>query len=636
MKDSIFTTTTFKAFETSKEIIIDKSKYFIDTFKTNTKKIIPVKDIFLAILTDDEARKISKLIYAKQVPVNITKDKFKIDISSIIDSNYFEIPKTSNTIDIFEEFFCFCKDFLNDDNIPFVFCQLNLVNKWNSEKFQKLKREVKKITKPAFIENSAFKEVFESPKISMDILSRHFLVVGETGSGKTYSVLFPVIDSLKNKIGEYSTLIIDPKKNELKNRFINGLSSKVKNDYIFNILENNKKIDIFEGLRNEPLEKRIEFLFKFSPHFYEQSTNTKDSFWPNSAKAYIKSLIMIDEKIREKNKYDIFYFFDTIKKKLKRTCYNNHCIFPDFLSRDRFSAIKGSYFYKLKALSQWIEKIHITYRDTSTDVIECIQEKLYNNNLPQIEFFGIAPIDTFTSITSVSQVFFDDWTDQIIDSALWSNPFEILEDTISIEEAILNKKVLIFSIPPYNISDHHYRLGKIIKNKFFSFCFKTCTIREKNNIPVFYIADEFHRFITGDEESGEQNFLDRCRDYNISCIMATQSISSLKYGINDNTGFSDKNLDNSVDIVLNNCCTKFFFRTTDTETNSKLKSLIPSVPNPEFSNYGHVIDVSPVSSLNTGECYFITSKGKWGKSKINIISPEPKIIKKRKIKSMAA
>lgn len=474
-----------------------------------------------------------------------------------------------------------------------------------------------------------FKEIFGSKSISGENLTRHILVLGETGSGKTYSVIFPVLEALKMNLGKFSALIIDPKINELKNKFMENLSRNKKR-FILDLnelTEKNWKIDIFEGIRDKYLEFKLEYLYKISPRFSTQSINTNDSYWSNAVKSFISNLITIDYQLRKKGE-SIFIFFDKRIKDI-RSYAKTYSKIPHWKLNTSLS-----YFKKLKYLVNWILKVHLS---EERDIINYMQDVLIKHNLPEIEFWGKSATDTFSSIVSVAIPFFDDWSSDIVDKILWSHPFTPYKKNISISDAIKDKKTILYSIPSEELSEDYFRLGKIIKNKFFVFCFKTYRYRKSNNIPVFYIADEFHRFITGDEDTGEQNFLDRCRGIGVSCILATQSITSLYRGVIDNSyiGNTDS-LNYSVDIILNNCCNKFFFRTTDIETNFKLKEMIPQNPYPEFRDLGHVIDVRPISSLETGECYYLISNGDWGITKINIQEKSAKVLDMNYIKRRAA
>jgi type IV secretory pathway TraG/TraD family ATPase VirD4 len=254
---------------------------------------------------------------------------------------------------------------------------------------------------------------------------------------------------------------------------------------------------------------------------------------------------------------------------------------------------------------------------SNTNSTKKINDFLARKKIREIPYWGKSGFSTFTSITSTAQPFFDDWTDPIIEKFLWSDPFKEPNDKFSLENSIKNKEIIFFSFPEKNISESHYRLGKILKSKYFSFSFSTYYFRKPKKIPVFYIADEFHRFITGDEESGEQSFLDRCRAYDVCCVMATQSVSSLIYGLQENTE-PGSNIDNIMRIIVINSGTKFFFRTTDDKTNNLLKNLIPNNPYSNIGTSHHIIDIISLAMLDVGECYYLTPKGEWGRAKINV------------------
>jgi DNA helicase HerA-like ATPase len=68
-------------------------------------------------------------------------------------------------------------------------------------------------------------------------------------------------------------------------------------------------------------------------------------------------------------------------------------------------------------------------------------------------------------------------------------------------------------------------VGRCLKSKFFEFAFE----RENKVRPFFYVIDEAHRFLTSGAQDGEQSLLARCRAYRIGVVLATQSIASIAY-----------------------------------------------------------------------------------------------------------
>ena len=122
---------------------------------------------------------------------------------------------------------------------------------------------------------------------------------------------------------------------------------------------------------------------------------------------------------------------------------------------------------------------------------------------------------------------------------------------------------------------------------------------------VGYVADEAHRFITADRVHGEQSFLDSCRSYGACCFLACQSISSIEHTLADGGGSPALN-DAAVSILWNNTGSKLVFRTTDRETTSRVQDLCPRIP----GQYD-VTEVRPVSTLRPGEAYVALADGRF-------------------------
>ena len=220
------------------------------------------------------------------------------------------------------------------------------------------------------------------------------------------------------------------------------------------------------------------------------------------------------------------------------------------------------------------------------------------------------------SIMTIVPRYLSDLTSSKLVRHVWLNPIEAPENSLQIEGTVDYGKVLIYS-PGDNsfISD---AIGRQIKRKFFA----TTFTRDNKERPVAYVCDEFQRYITGDPESGEQSFLDRCRAYRGICVLATQSIASIKKALGD-TG--EQAVDDTISIILNNTGTKLFFRNTDTDTQGRLRQMIPI--NTLSGSGHHVMDVRPISTLSVGECYYLLSDSKWGRAQVSLkkeTEPGPK------------
>lgn len=134
--------------------------------------------------------------------------------------------------------------------------------------------------------------------------------------------------------------------------------------------------------------------------------------------------------------------------------------------------------------------------------------------------------------------------------------------------------------------------ARAIKAAFF----QACLYRSELRRPIFYVVDEFQRFVTVEGDSAEMGFLDICRAYRVMVVLATQNYAGLlrRYG-----RASD------LECLLLNLPTILVFRTRDdmarTHLYQALRPVDPHLP--------HVLDVRPIPQLATGECYYVSPRG---------------------------
>lgn len=183
----------------------------------------------------------------------------------------------------------------------------------------------------------------------------------------------------------------------------------------------------------------------------------------------------------------------------------------------------------------------------------------------------------------------------------------------NILKLIEDGKVMYFA-PDRNPMDSEVTVGKALKRLFFVGTMN----RESKRRPCIYVCDEAQRFITADTETGEQNYLDRCRAFRGICVLATQSIVSMHDQLLGTLGFngaSDQKVASALGVIMTNIGNRFYFRSTDVETVESLKKLLPMPPT-GGSQKLHVVDVRPAAMLMPGECYYMLANTKWGRRQI--------------------
>ena len=122
---------------------------------------------------------------------------------------------------------------------------------------------------------------------------------------------------------------------------------------------------------------------------------------------------------------------------------------------------------------------------------------------------------------------------------------------------------------------------------------------------VGYVADECHRFITSDRVHGEASFLDTCRSFGAFCVLACQSVSSIEHALSHGGGGEARD-SSAVSVLWNNTGSKLFFRSTDPDTAQRVADLSPCRP-----GLPDVTRVRPLSTLAPGECYAALADGRF-------------------------
>lgn len=443
-------------------------------------------------------------------------------------------------------------------------------------------------------------------------MSRHFLIVGETGSGKTKSAILPLTKSILNHETQPSMLVVDPK-NEIY-QYISRYPKILK----FDSEKMGHRINFFEGVDMSTASADY-FLSKL---ISVQPTNIRggtDPYWSNMGTACLKAFLNIDLELYKRNSLISFWrdfgsFLYGYALELPDTQFNNQetktksinatqellNFFQSSFDLEQhlinYSKLLSSPFH-LMPLSAFISSEY-TWLETN-------ESKVFLDSLIRT---GLSAEQTFACIISVVSSIIVPFTSKEFRQAISINPFYRKENKCMSTLDMMDMGVrLVYS--PQSGSETDDLIARCVKATFFDLSFK----RKNLERPFAYICDEFQRFISSDKQSGEQSFLDRCRAYRVSCILATQSIDSLRYSLSSSAkGETNANYE-SINVLLNNTGNKLFFRNTDIKTTENLSKLIPAPRNPYDL---HVITVRPPSTLTVGECYYLFSDGTWGRGKM--------------------
>lgn len=412
------------------------------------------------------------------------------------------------------------------------------------------------------------------------------MAVGGTGSGKTKSVVLPLLNALlKYKLHDgkvASLLVIDPKC-ELIAHVRTTLAERGELDRLV-VIGDGMPVPMFTKYSTLSMSDRLAKLEIFAP---AEHTSGDHSYWKNLGMGVVRDLLQLEWAFSQNTGGKRLAALMCRELKISHTesiGFWQHLRAVVAHSRTSKSSLREvdtllrGMCLQAHVDTQATQVMHVYAADD-----ELMRQWCYavQSAEPLINALANADIARYVDLDPIQ-------TDHSIHT--------------DIPDLIERGMVVLFCPEP---TEGHRVAAMALKQKFFESVFS----RIDQLRPIGIVIDECQKFITSDNETGEQGFLDRCRAFRCLVVMATQSISSLKHALGSNNAAQT-----AIEIVTANTPTKFIFRTTDVETVAWLKSQLPVASD----NDPHVIDVRRPASLKPGEAYFLLANGTWGRRRARL------------------
>lgn len=453
-------------------------------------------------------------------------------------------------------------------------------------------------------------------------LSRHLLVLGSTGTGKTASAIKPLLKGFwfyVSKEGcKYSVLVVDPK-NELIGT-LNQWDEQNDQKRVVNLSEVNlnKRLNPFEGIEKyQTLADKLEYFF--SLFGAGKSEGGDNAIFRDSGLSLLREFCDIEEQFFNKTKQSLL----TMLAKMWGV-----------RDLDRVSLADGLFIFAKKGHSaSMLPHNRVNFSDVGLSVSDYderyysdkysvfdLMEILLSVHAPELlidfENFSLYQKDCKNVHKGMSNLkqfgYYVSYWDLMLQTLQSERYKAVFDLNLALEKAEAEGQIArwmdagkVLVILPVLGSIIDEKIVQTIKGLVFNYM-----LTRKNMLaPMAYVADEFHNFISTDEETGEQNFLDKCRSYRVSCLLATQGIDSLSDRVQRQNGTAGAMALNS---MLTNLGNRMVFRTLDSKTASMMRDWIePSPLNPTR----HVLSSFPIAQLEVGECYWVRGS-EWSREKI--------------------
>lgn len=359
------------------------------------------------------------------------------------------------------------------------------------------------------------------PKITNIDLFRHVLATGGTGCGKTLSVVLPLLEraiQFRDERGRHSAVFVCDVKGDLAKPVLEIATACGRLDDVVTISPTSTvTTDLLEILSEDPLTGAA-LLYRAASGDSNSKGNAENPYWEMGAIEFIASALS---------------WIRLLNLPLSGSSLR---LFLGITQRNPLS-LRGRRL-EVTDLENFSKKI----RGAGDNASRQLADQLGG-------IISLANLDDKT--WSIFQSIFVQVTGRLahplIDS-LCAKPHVLPLDSWLGDGRIFLVQ-LPFDLQPLQSNF----LAKLLKMALFK---RVLSQSPETVRPSLFIIDEAHRFVTGDDESGDQNFIDRCRAFQSGCVYATQSLNPFR-ALMEGSRF---------DAFLANINTRLFGRTLDVPT----------------------------------------------------------------------
>ncbi|MXW74032.1 MAG: hypothetical protein F4X96_08640 [Gammaproteobacteria bacterium] len=456
--------------------------------------------------------------------------------------------------------------------------------------------------------------IYAGGQVPRSALTRHTLILGETGSGKTQSAILPVLASIVRAGSDVScALVIDPKYELLPAiRSMAGPGVQVRllrpSEDSLDLMSGSRSVaeDIAAGRWMTAARKMLARASGFAPSpacvlAGKAASSPTNHFWEQQGADYAQAALALTLLISQKEVWPKILSAATPMQRGQLDAFGELA----GLSGSRKSAPPVNVLARAKCALDVLVADELTtaflldiagLECESGEAVDLRREFEYRNATRRAE-------QQYVGVLAETRLCFEPFAGPAASRSLLFG-VEGAAPTVDFSAAVdAESGSTIFVLQPEdNSADTLF--ARAVKASFFESVLASEARRERGaEMPlVIYAADEFHRLITSDSTHGEQSFFDRARSFGAGCVVATQAVSSVVHSL---SVAREPAVGTAVKLLLVNTGTKMIFRSTEADVRNLLDSISPGTgPN-------RVTTLRPPSSLRPGECYASLPDGRF-------------------------
>ena len=474
-------------------------------------------------------------------------------------------------------------------------------------------------------------------------LTRHTMILGETGSGKTASGILPILSAIMRESSPVScALVIDPKCEIYPHatRIAGADSVRLLRAGVdsVDIMGKSRSVaeDVSKGKWVSAAQKILARAASISDSparvfAGKRASASVNSYWENEGARLARSILAFTLLISRDGRLSGLLSTDLDMREDQRNQLTDFAKFAGLLAESTEACPVNVLAVAHRAIHDFFLASKASPL-SATDVIEALQragasdhDELDAIRKDMLYWDRISHANRqYAGVLGEARICFADFADPAAATSMFFG-IERRQATVDfapdVEVDTVSKGRVLYVYQPALGHDEAALIAKGLKGAFFEAVLGSPARRDRGaTMPLAcYIADEFHRFITSDSSHGEQNFLDTCRSFGTACVLATQSEASIRHAL---ALAREPSPDTAIQILTTNTATKIVFRSTEESVRTLVDGLCPG------NGPYRVTSIRPPSSLKPGECYASLPDGRLERRQLEQYVPPRRVIER--------